>query len=335
MISIVLPVYNAEEYVRKCITAIQAQTYENWELVIIDNASTDTSLEICKEAAREDSRIQVFHQYKNKGVSGARNLGLERSSGEFITFIDADDWVKPDYLEVLLRTQKKYHADMVVCGYEKVQNREGVQMDTEKYEITGKVYSKIEYFRDYLLEGNTHCWGALFCTKKIESIRFPHKITIGEDLLYLIHAAQNMDTIAVSKYQGYEYFMNPQGAMLKRFTHEYMDQLVCWQQAREELTKEFPELENKINSIIVVSSLLVVGKIAELSRREQEACNEDLNECLKVVREYGALREVRRLLPAGYPLKVFIFRRAPKLYIKLYGMKKSTEQRTRIRQQAT
>ncbi|MBR5578153.1 MAG: glycosyltransferase family 2 protein [Lachnospiraceae bacterium] len=327
MISIVLPVYNAEEYLKKCIACIQAQTYENWELVVIDNGSTDTSCEICRDFAREDSRIEVFHQYQHKGVSVARNLGLERSSGEFITFIDADDWVKPDYLEVLLRTQKKHEADMVVCGYEKIENREVEPEKKLEREYYSRVYSKEEYFRDYMLEGNTHCWAALYRAKKMEEIRFPNKITIGEDLLYLIHGALKMDTIAVSDYQGYEYYINPKGAMLKKFTHEYMDQLVCWQQAKEELTAQFPSLENKINSIIVVSALLVVGKIAQLPSEEQEACREDFRECLQLVREYRKKPEIRKLLPSGYGLKVWLFCLAPKLYLRLYGTKKSLEKK--------
>ena len=327
MISIVLPVYNAEEYLKKCIESIQNQTYGNWELVVIDNGSTDRSCDICREYAKEDSRIEVFHQYQNKGVSVARNLGLERASGEFITFIDADDWVEKDYLEQLLKLQKEYEADMVVCSYQKGNEKDREVKEQNLVEISGKsqLLSLEEYFHDYMLQGNTHCWGVLYRAKKIEELHFPNKMTIGEDLLYLIHAAMKMEKIVVTDYNGYWYYINPKGAMLKKFTHSYMDQLSCWQQAKEELIKDYPQLENKINSILVVSSLLVVGKISELSPKEQEDCREDIQECLKVVKEYGKCPEVRKHLPQGYPIKIIIFSMAPKLYLKLYGAKKRVE----------
>lgn len=327
MISIVLPVYNAEEFLKKCIESIQNQTYSNWELVVIDNGSADRSYEICREYAKEDSRIEVFHQYQNKGVAVARNLGLERASGEFITFIDSDDWVEEDYLEQLLKIQKEQNADMVVCGYQKgnARDREVKKENRTEGIWKSKLLSVEEYFRDYMLQGNTHCWGVLYCTKKIDDIHFPNKMTIGEDLLYLIHAAMKMEKIVITDYNGYWYYTNPKGAMLKKFTHSYMDQLCCWQQAKEELTKNYPQLENKINSILIVSSLLVVGKISELSYNEQEECSEDLQECLKIVKEYKKYPGVRKHLPPGYPIKVVIFSIAPKLYLKLYGAKKRAE----------
>ncbi|MBR3606502.1 MAG: glycosyltransferase family 2 protein [Lachnospiraceae bacterium] len=327
MVSIVLPVYNAEEYIRKCIESIQGQSYVEWELVIIDNGSTDAGYEICREYAKEDSRIEVFHQYQNRGVSVARNLGLERSSGEFITFIDADDWVEADYLEKLLEIQREHNADMVVCGYQKGNDRDREVGNEKRIENSrnSRLLSVEEYFRDYMLRGNTHCWGVLYRAKKIDDIHFPNKMTIGEDLLYLIHATMKMERIAVSDYNGYWYYTNPKGAMLKKFTHSYMDQLICWQQAKEELIEQYPNLKDRLNSILVVSSLLVVGKIAELTREEQEECKEDLQECLNIVKEYKKYRSIRRYLPKGYPIKIVIFSIAPKFYLKLYGAKKRAE----------
>lgn len=325
MISIILPIYNAQDYIRRCVESIQDQTYKNWELVIIDNGSTDDSYVICREYAREDSRIEVVHQYQNKGVSVARNLGLERASGEFITFIDADDWVQKNYLQELLSTQKEHEADMVVCGYKMMEIRE---QETEEKEEEGRTYphrhmSVEEYFSEYMLEGNTHCWGVLYRRRKIEGVHFENKVTIGEDLLYLIDSVVLMDKIVVTDYSGYRYFSNPKGAMLKKFTHSYMDQLICWQRAKEELTKPYPALEDKINSIIVVSAILVIGKISELSAKEQEDCRDDYEQCLEVVKKYGRMNKIRRYLPTGYALKVFILIIAPRLYMKLYGIRKS------------
>ena len=113
MISIVVPIYNGENYIEDCVRSILSQIYQDWELILVDNASEDDSLLKCKEFARKDDRIQVLQQHRNMGVSAARNLGIEKARGEFITFIDIDDWVEQDYLERLVSIQNKKNFDMV------------------------------------------------------------------------------------------------------------------------------------------------------------------------------------------------------------------------------
>ena len=94
MISIIVPVYNAENYIEDCVNSILHQSFSDWELLLIDNGSEDNSLELCKKLANEEKRICVLHQEANGGVSAARNLGMARAKGNWITFIDADDWVE-------------------------------------------------------------------------------------------------------------------------------------------------------------------------------------------------------------------------------------------------
>ena len=96
--SIIIPVYNAERYINKCIDSVLDQSYANWELLLIDDGSSDNSGKICDSYSRKDNRIRTIHK-PNGGVSSARNLGIEQASGDFITFIDSDDWVESDYLQ--------------------------------------------------------------------------------------------------------------------------------------------------------------------------------------------------------------------------------------------
>lgn len=96
-VSIIVPVYKAEKYLNRCIDSILAQTFTDWELLLIDDGSTDRSGDICDEYAKKDTRIRVFHK-ENGGVSSARNLGLDSAQGEWVTFIDADDYILPDFL---------------------------------------------------------------------------------------------------------------------------------------------------------------------------------------------------------------------------------------------
>ena len=114
-ISVIIPVYNAEKYLRRCVDSILAQIFTDFELLLIDDGSKDKSGVICDEYAKKDNRVKVFHK-ENGGVSSARNLGLDNARGEWIGFIDSDDMVKPEYLDGLIRYQSR--SSLVVGGYE-------------------------------------------------------------------------------------------------------------------------------------------------------------------------------------------------------------------------
>ena len=115
-ISIVVPVYNGEKYIGKCIKSIQKQTYPNWKLILVDDGSTDNTAEICDSFAAGDGRISVVHQ-ENNGLIKARLTGLANASSEFLAFVDADDLIEPDMLQKLLDVQLQYSADIVCCRY--------------------------------------------------------------------------------------------------------------------------------------------------------------------------------------------------------------------------
>ena len=115
MISVIIPVYNVEPYLRKCLDSVVNQTYKDLEILIIDDGSTDGSGAICDEYGNIDSRIRVFHT-ENKGLSCARNLGLDEAQGEWIGFVDSDDWIEPDMYEVLIDRAQETGADVVECG---------------------------------------------------------------------------------------------------------------------------------------------------------------------------------------------------------------------------
>ncbi len=322
MISIVMPVFNAEEYLKKSIESILRQTYPAWELIIIDNGSEDDSYRICQEYAKNEERILVLHQYQNKGVSAARNLGVEKATGNYITFLDADDWVAPDYLEQLIQTAKSTQADMLVCEYKKVYDADRKMEEETRGQQQGfaaKAYNKEDYIKQCLLEGYTHCWGVLYKLSLLEGIRFPARVTIGEDVLFLIDTVLQAEKIVVTEYDGYRYYINENGAMNRKFTPSYMDQILCWQKAKEKLIDKYPATRNKINSILVVSTMLVVGKLSALSKEELSVFQKEIEDCQKIIQEYGNQKEIVQLLPSGYALKVKIFRSSPMLYMKMYG----------------
>ena len=119
LISVIVPIYNVEKYINRCIDSIIEQTYTNLEIILVDDGSTDNSGSICDEYAKKDNRIKVIHK-ENGGVSSARNVGLDTAIGQYITFVDSDDYIEKKYCEILLKTLKKQKADCVACGYNRI-----------------------------------------------------------------------------------------------------------------------------------------------------------------------------------------------------------------------
>ena len=196
-ISIIVPIYKAEKYLRKCLESILKQTFTNFELLLIDDGSPDTSGSICDEYAKKDNRIKVYHK-ENGGVSSARNLGLENAKGKWIAFIDADDWVNQMYLEHLLEG-KEYQ--FVVMGYK----IKGEIFDETEYEVFEKD-NLYKYFERYVTTQIEGCvWGALLLSDIINknSIKFDNNLSYGEDNLFLSLYYMNISSICVLNYSDY------------------------------------------------------------------------------------------------------------------------------------
>lgn len=172
LISVIIPVYKVEDYIRRCIDSITNQTYSNIEIILIDDGSPDLCGQICDEYASQDSRIKVIHK-KNGGLSDARNVGIDIATGQYITFLDSDDWVHKRYLETLYDLMKNINVDISMCNFhETFVTME--DLDVEEKEILE--YSNIEalrQFTDKYYVQMTVAWGKLYKAGLFEDIRFP------------------------------------------------------------------------------------------------------------------------------------------------------------------
>lgn len=185
LISIIVPVYNVENYIDKCLQSILNQSYENLEVLLIDDGSVDHSGEICDDYARIDKRIRVFHQI-NKGVSSARNKGLELSAGKYIVFIDADDYVKPDYLEILYGDMEEYQVDIVSC--ELVPVVEGKQTD-DRHTINYKrvISNQNELYDSYRQQEQFYRNVTVKLILREAAVKHTFKnLKFGEDTVYML-----------------------------------------------------------------------------------------------------------------------------------------------------
>ena len=179
-ISVIVPVYKVECYLHRCIDSILAQSYTDFELLLIDDGSPDNCGLICDEYAAKDSRVRVFHK-ENGGVSSARNLGLDNARGEWIAFIDSDDYVDVDYLAELVDYTEKYKTDYVVTL-----NTIKEYTTENSLILYPNAYSQL--FSCYNFHNNGHPWGKLYKTEIINNthLRFNTCVHLGEDAMFAL-----------------------------------------------------------------------------------------------------------------------------------------------------
>lgn len=331
LISVIVPVHNGEHYIQKCIDSIEAQTYENLEVIIINDGSSDATEKHCQKLLVEYPNIQYF-TLNDEGVSAARNLGLQKAKGEYITFVDADDRLVIGMIETIYNMLIEDDCDIVGCGYMPFSTPEEEHVLVKSQALSNpeiRVLSGKEYIEEELLHQNTRVWSKLFKAELARRHEFIKGLSIGEDMVYLLQVMKDANRVAVSNYRGYGYYQNSQGVMKRPFTPAYMDQIACWEKVREELTDIAPSKLPLVSARLMMGIMLVVGKIAGLSSGDRRAyktlvdiCHSKLSDELKMVREDSGYSEAIMMMDEGYSLKVKLFSRYPNLYLWLYHMKK-------------
>ena len=209
-VSIIVPVYKAEPYIRKCIDSILSQTFTNFELLLIDDGSPDNCGKICDEYAELDARVHVFHK-ENCGVSAARNLGLDHAKGDYVCFIDSDDWIDPDMLETLIGWEQKKQTDLLFFGL-KYESAVDYSDTMELLQKISGVYEGINSVIKacYILETNEiFGWtcNKLFrnCIIQDHHIKFNEEIPIQEDHIFTLAYLKYVTCLAIYSYFPYHY----------------------------------------------------------------------------------------------------------------------------------
>ena len=214
MVSIIMPVYNVAQYLKKCIDSIIAQSFDAWELILVDDGSSDGSQTICDEYAAADARIQVLHK-ENGGVSSARNLGLEKKTGEYVLFLDADDWIEPQMLELLVNAAEQNQADIAACDVYHARILENHEIERTCAYKWGKldaekVYTGEEIFYQIMNKSAT-LWNKLFRTDLVGDTVFDTAMTYAEDTDFLFKVMKDSRKVVAIPYVGYNYVYNRPG----------------------------------------------------------------------------------------------------------------------------
>lgn len=234
-ISVIIPVYRVEQYLDRCLSSVCDQTFTDLEIILVDDGSPDQCPQMCDEWSRRDKRIRVIHK-ENGGLSAARNTGLEMAEGEYINFVDSDDWMMPDALEHLLKLCERYDADLSMAGMERTDG--GKIKISSEYE--DRMLTKDEFLRRFFKAGTQenvqYAWGKLYKRKLFHDVRYPEGLT-QEDVPTTFSIALQSERIAYSTKTVYCYYRNP-SSITATFDVKRFDLLKAWDMVCETAQKD-------------------------------------------------------------------------------------------------
>ena len=336
LISVIVPVHNGQAYLKNCIESIEAQSYDNLEILVVNDGSTDQTAAVCENLKNGDGNVQVF-TLEDVGVSVARNYAVERARGDYITFVDADDRLCPGALDYLHARITATGSDLAGCRFAVW----GTEDEWEKICAAGEAgpaagmaveescFDSYHYLRDSILQDNCRCWSKLYRKNLFEKVRFREGLTVGEDMLFLVDLLPFLGRAVETAYPGYGYYQNPAGVMQRPFTPAYMDQIRSWELAQEQILRVDVGLKSRTAAKIIIAVMLTVGKIAASPPKERREAKTYLARCRTLLGEQMQVKGNTGYLPDGYRLKMQWFYFLPGMYVRCYGILQAVKQRRR------
>lgn len=220
-ISVIVPVYNVEQYLERCVDSILGQSFTNFEVILVNDCSPDGSSEICERYARQDKRVRVLHLDKNQGLSNARNAGLDVARGDLISFIDSDDWVPNNFLTILHQSLVETQSDISACAVTKIWSESIEQKRAPRSTLkpSTKVYSGEDALIDVLTSLKTigpTAWNKLYKKTLFDEVSFPVGV-LHEDALTTYKLINKCDKVCYSTETTYYYFQSPMSIMRGAF----------------------------------------------------------------------------------------------------------------------
>lgn len=241
-VSIIIPMYNSAKYIKRCIDSILNQKYKDFEIIIINDGSTDNSLKICEEY--DDNRLKIFSK-KNEGVGAARNYGLDIANGDYILFIDSDDCIDDNYLLSLIECNSIYNADLIESGARvHLENDYCIYPYQKDSQVT--IFDNKEYIKNFLLfKTNISVWGKLYKRELIGKTRFK-KMNINEDFFFTWEIVKKTNLYVENLNTNYNYYLDKPNSLSRApFSSENMSLITYINQVINDVSKTFPEYESE------------------------------------------------------------------------------------------
>ncbi len=285
LISIIVPVYNVEKYLEKCITSILNQTYKNLQIILVDDGSQDKSGQICDKYKLQDNRIEVIHK-KNGGLSDARNIGIEKARGKYIGFVDSDDYISKTMYEDMYKIIQEREGDVCISNlYIVNENKEILKNIDNGIEE----YNKIQILREILLDKNiqSYAWNKLYKKSLFKNIRYP----IGkkyEDIgttFYILEKCKKILVIGKPEY----YYINRQGSIVNNINEQtILDYIDIISERYDYVKDKYKQLE-KYNKYYLAKTLITayndISNFEKISKKLNNKINNLYNKVKMITEE--------------------------------------------------
>lgn len=278
LVSILLPVYCVEPYLETCLNSIINQTYKNLQIVLIDDGSLDNSYKICQSFVEKDDRIEIYHQ-ENMGVASTRNHLLEKAKGEYLLFVDSDDWLELDMIEYLIKEIQSNSSDIIVCEF--IFNN---TINENKQLNKLKAWNQEQFISLFLRhkEINGSLCNKLIKTQLVKGLKFDPQISYGEDALFFWQILQRTNNVVVTDRKLYHYRMNDNSISHQEYGWKKMSGHKVWQQIAEETAKLWPKYKDVATANYAISDMWQIY-YAALSNYKMD---ENIKEFQKNVRSH-------------------------------------------------
>ena len=285
-ISLIIPVYNVREYIEQCLDSVIAQDYENFEILLVDDGSTDGSEAVCDSYADKDPRIKVFHTEK-KGLSCARNIALDAAQGEYISFLDSDDWMEPGLFRKFTEYTEKYDQDIIVFRYT-FDYRDCVKDPFRKSDNDGSIRILKDkdilpaYLTEYYIKNVV--WNKIYRKNCFSGIRFPEG-RIYEDISVMYRVLENVDTLVCAPDYLYHYRQRPGSLTSNNDFRTLRDYWTAYYERLETLKNKYPELRYHLISGCILAAVRLWTTYNSLSRDEKSCARSLMSEIRTFMRE--------------------------------------------------
>lgn len=318
LISVIIPIYKAEKYIEKCVKSVLAQTYHNLEVILVEDGSPDNSGAICDRLAAEDERIRVIHK-GNGGAATARNAGLDVMTGEYIAFVDADDYMEENYIETLYQMLIENNAQVSICSFKTVDENGNIIAIDDLHdeaemsdEQSGAGNSAVEVFtgNDIILQDlqghweHVAPWGKLFKAELYRNVRYPHWFA-HEDEPVFIQVFDQVETAVASNVKLYYYVQHAGSLMNTAYSEkDRSTYLKMWRERIEYYSDNMPKHKALLNCVL---QAYVAWNVLYLSLHVDEMTKEQQQELKDEIRKYfGCLFKNPHLFGSSYSIKLAI-----------------------------
>lgn len=316
-ISVIVPVYNMEQYLTRCVDSILMQTYTNLEIILVDDGSTDTSPQICDRYAEKDGRVKVVHK-ANGGLSSARNAGLDNATGACIGFVDSDDYVSPDMYRILADRLGNSDCEIANAMYVRA-DEAGNTTPSKVPHNTDKEISAEQFVRELMLHtGDVSVCTKLFRAEIFEQMRFPEG-KLNEDLLFMLEVFKRINKVSFAAHIGYFYFTRT-GSASNGYGKAVIDMVGNALAAKEIVDTAFPKMKKEASRFVLYQHM---AYLLLVPAQEADQSNCVYAAALKYLRKNAFSGIFNKDLSLKNKLTVLLLAIMPRAAAKYYQKKRS------------